>query len=108
LRDQGFQWRGNILTLHIYIQPNASRNAFAGFHDNYLKISVKAPPIEGKANEQLVAFLSKLFSVPKKAVRLQQGSRSRYKTVSIDNPEQLPDWISPQSNWNIASRGPQD
>ena len=95
MRDHGFQWRDNSLTLHIYIQPNASKNAFAGLHDGYLKISVKAPPLEGKANEQLVQFMSNLFSVPKSAVRLQQGTRSRHKKVAIDNPRRLPDWITP-------------
>lgn len=94
MQDCGFQWRGNALTLHIHIQPNASKNAFAGLHDGHLKISVQAPPIEGKANSQLILFLSKLFSVPKSAVRLQQGSRSRYKKVVIDNPKHLPDWIT--------------
>lgn len=95
MQERGFQWRDNTLTLHIYIQPNAAKDAFTGFHDGYLKISVKAPPVEGKANAQLLQFLSKLFSVSKKDVRLEQGSRSRYKKVVIDSPKQLPDWIAP-------------
>lgn len=93
--DHGFQWQNSKLTLHIYLQPNASKNGFTGLHDGYLKIGVTAPPVEGKANDELIQFLARLFSVPKRSVRLQQGNRSRYKKVTIDAPKQLPDWIAP-------------
>lgn len=95
MRSDGFQWQDQTLTLHVYLQPNASKNAFAGLHDGYLKILVNAPPVEGKANTQLILFLSKLFSVPKNAIQLQQGSYSRYKKVVINGPKRLPDWITP-------------
>lgn len=55
------------------------------------KIQVKAPPIEGKANAELISFLAKAFGVPKKAVTIESGDKSRAKRVSIQNPARIPE-----------------
>lgn len=54
-------------------------------------MEVKAPPIEGKANAELISFLAKAFGVPKKAVVLESGEKSKTKRVSIQNPVRVPD-----------------
>lgn len=48
----------NSYTLNIYLQPGAKQSQIVDRHDGYVKIKVKAPPIEGKANEALIDFLS--------------------------------------------------
>lgn len=69
--------------LHLFIQPQASKNEVIGEHNGELKIKIKAPPIEGKANTEVIAFMAKLFGVAKREVTLIRGEQSRHKTVEI-------------------------
>nr|MDA8163428.1 DUF167 family protein [Desulfobacteraceae bacterium] len=66
-----------ILTVHV--QPKASRDGVAGLHGEAVKVSITAPPVDGKANAALVRFLAKLFGMPKAAVVLDSGHQGRTK-----------------------------
>ncbi len=68
----------------FYVQPRASKTEVVGRHGNAIKIRVKAPPVDGAANEELIRFLSKRFKVPRKAVELVSGSSSRHKQIAIE------------------------
>jgi uncharacterized protein (TIGR00251 family) len=70
--------------LEVYVQPGASRSAFAGMHGDRVKIRLAAPPVEGKANAALIEFLAAHYGVPKRSVRIAAGLRSRRKRVVID------------------------
>ncbi|WP_136795203.1 MULTISPECIES: DUF167 domain-containing protein [Desulfosediminicola] len=69
--------------LSLYIQPRASRNMISGVHDGSLKISITTPPVDGKANSAVTAFLAKTFKVAKRDVQLRSGHTSRRKTIAI-------------------------
>lgn len=69
------------LTLHV--QPGAARTAVAGEHGDALKIRLAAPPIEGRANECLLAFLAERLGVPRSAIVLRSGQSSRRKIVMV-------------------------
>ena len=84
---------GDDLVLHCYIQPGAKRSELSGEHDDRLKIRLHAPPVDGKANSELVRFLSKLFGVAGRAVLIESGELSRQKRVRIQNPVQWPTGI---------------
>jgi uncharacterized protein (TIGR00251 family) len=71
------------VVLDLVVQPRASRSAIVGHHDGRLKVALAAPPVDGEANEALVAFLSSLLGVPKRAVVLLRGESGRRKTVSV-------------------------
>ncbi|NLB99832.1 MAG: YggU family protein, partial [Pseudomonas formosensis] len=58
-----YQWRGADLLLDCHLQPGARSIGFAGQHGERLKIRISAPPVDGKANEMLLAFLAKEFDV---------------------------------------------
>jgi uncharacterized protein (TIGR00251 family) len=73
--------KGVTLTLHI--QPGAKHTAVAGMHGEALKIRLHAPPIEGQANAQLIAFLAQRLTVPKNAITLIAGASSRAKRLHI-------------------------
>ena len=65
------------------IQPAAPRNELLGWNTaGELRIKVAAPPHEGEANKELVKFLAKRFSVPKREIELISGDKSRTKTIS--------------------------
>jgi len=75
--DQG------LVSLSVYVQPRASRISVVGLHDGRLKLAITAPPVEGQANSQVIAFLAKLFRVPKGAITLESGSLGRSKRLTI-------------------------
>lgn len=86
---------GPDLVLQVQIQPRASSDAIAGVLGDRLKIRLTAPPVEGKANEHLIAWLARLFGVPKSQVILERGAGSKHKQVRIRSPKKLPenlDW----------------
>lgn len=86
-----FRWDGDDLILDCHLQPKASSDEFAGLHGDRLKIRLTAPPIEGKANAHLLAFLGKAFGVAKSQVSLISGELNRQKRVRIQRPQKLPD-----------------
>lgn len=80
-----------ILTVTLHVQPGAKRTEVSGLHGDALKIKLAAPPVEGKANEELRKFLAKTFVVPLKQVVLKQGERSRHKVVEIQSSVRPPE-----------------
>ena len=86
-----FQWSDGDLLLVCHLQPNASRSEFAGLHGDALKIRIQAPPVEGKANTELVKFLAKAFGVGKRDIDIISGELNRHKRVRIAAPAKLPD-----------------
>jgi uncharacterized protein (TIGR00251 family) len=72
---------GIILSLHC--QPGAKQTKVVGLHDGCLKISLQAPALENKANEHLLAWLSKQLKVPQKQIQFVSGQNSRKKRVEI-------------------------
>jgi len=70
------------ITLHV--KPRASRTGFGLTSDQKLKISVQAPPVEGKANKECIKLLSQAFHVPKRDICLIKGQKNRDKTFEIE------------------------
>jgi hypothetical protein len=70
-----------VLTLHI--QPGAKKTEITGLHGEALKIRLAAPPVDGKANAALIAFLAKACGVSKSAVELVSGDTCRAKRVRV-------------------------
>ena len=82
------------LTLRLYIQPKASRDAVIGLHGDEVKIAITAPPVDGQANAHLVKFLAKQFRVPKSQVTIEKGETGRHKQIVITEPQQIPPAIA--------------
>ena len=85
-----FRWQESDLLISCHLQPRASKDEFSGLHGESLKIRIKAPPVEGKANSYLVKFLAKQFGVSKRDVTIISGELSREKRVRIIDPMKLP------------------
>lgn len=69
--------------LEVLAQPRASRSRVVGEHDGRLKIQLAAPPVDGEANEALLAFLADALSVRRADVALLAGETGRRKRVRI-------------------------
>ena len=72
---------GARLTIHV--QPRASRTGVVGTHGDALKVRLSAPPVDGAANTELVAFLAKRLRVPKSSISIVSGDRGRRKVVDV-------------------------
>jgi uncharacterized protein len=70
-------------TFSIRVQPRAARTAITGTMGEALKVSLSAPPLDGRANAAVVDFFSDILSVPRASVQVVSGERSRNKIVRI-------------------------
>ena len=71
------------LFFRVKVQPRASKDEIAGEMGGALKVRLRAPALEDRANEALVEFLAQLLNIPRSAVRILSGERSRTKRVEI-------------------------
>jgi len=71
-------------TLELKVIPNAPRDEIAGWLGAALKVKVRAPALEGRANDALTDFLADRLGLPRRAVALVRGGHSRHKVVRID------------------------
>jgi uncharacterized protein len=72
--------------LSIAVVPNAKRTEVAGLHDGALRIRLAALPIDGRANDALLAWLADELALPKRAVELSSGQKGRRKQVVVHTP----------------------
>jgi uncharacterized protein (TIGR00251 family) len=70
-------------TLAVRVHPGSRKNGVTGVHDDALKIALTAPPVDGKANEALIAFLAEALRLPRARIAIVAGIASRTKTVRI-------------------------
>ncbi|MEZ5415836.1 MAG: DUF167 domain-containing protein [Vicinamibacterales bacterium] len=68
----------------VRVVPRAAASALAGERDGALLVRLAAPPVDGKANEALVAFLAGAFDLPRRRVHLVHGQTSRHKRLLIE------------------------
>lgn len=85
-----YRWDGQDLLLQLRIQPRASQDEFAEVQDAWLRARITAPPVDGKANAHLTAWLARMFKVGKGAVTIEQGLSGRNKRIRITAPRLLP------------------
>jgi uncharacterized protein (TIGR00251 family) len=67
----------------VKIHPRAKKNAIAGDLGDALKVSLTAPPIEGRANEACIEFFANLLKVPRSSVTIASGQKSRNKVIRV-------------------------
>ena len=85
-----YQWDGDALLLRLRVQPRARADVLDEPVGDALRVRLRAPPVDGKANAALVAFLAETFGVPRKQVVLVSGAHARTKSLRIESPQRLP------------------
>jgi uncharacterized protein (TIGR00251 family) len=71
------------VSFSIKVHPRARRNAITGTAGEALKVSLTAPPVDGKANQAVVEFFAALFEIPRSSVTIASGESSRQKAVRV-------------------------
>jgi uncharacterized protein len=77
------QTREGAVVLSVRVQPRASKDEIAGVIEGALKVRLRAPALEDRANEALCEYLAQLLKTPKSAVRILSGHHSRSKRVEV-------------------------
>ena len=70
--------------LDVRVIPRARKTHIAGTRDEALLVRLAAPPVDGAANDALIAFMAEALDVPRRAVRVASGEHSRHKRLAID------------------------
>lgn len=91
------------MKLAVKATPNAKKNGILGWeHDTLagrvLKVKIAAPPVEGKANKAIIAFLAEQFGLPKSKVILLKGETGRIKRFELEGDEAQ--WRELMSSWD--------
>ena len=68
----------------VKVKPNSKKQAIEELSDGSLTVYLKSPPVDGKANKELMELLAQKFDVPKSQIRIKLGLSSRTKLVEID------------------------
>lgn len=83
---------GSLLTAAVV--PGARRTGADGLHDGCLRVRLVAPPVEGQANDALVAWLARELHLPRRGVTLLRGAGSRRKQIALEAPPQaVAEWL---------------
>jgi len=69
--------------IHLHVAPRASRTRVMGLYDGRVKLAVAAPPVEGRANDEIVKFLARALAVGRDAIRFVSGETGKRKTVVV-------------------------
>ncbi len=72
----------------VRVHPNATKDEVLGFSDGVWLVKISAPPVKGKANKELINFLSKVLGVGRSSLSITRGHTSRSKVVIIDRLSQ--------------------
>jgi uncharacterized protein len=73
----------NGATFAVRIHPRAKRNAITGVLGDALKLSLTAPPVEGRANDACIEFFADLLKLPRSSITIAAGQSSRNKVIRI-------------------------
>ena len=83
------------MKIALKVTPGARRNEILGWEEDYpqigrvLRVKIAAPPVEGKANKEIVAFMAKTLGISKSSVELLHGSTGRIKLIQVPDGADL-------------------
>ena len=78
------QQKDGAVLVDVHVMPNAAKTQLQGLHDGALRVRLHAPPVDGKANLALQAWLAETLGIPKSAVELLRGATARRKQLRVD------------------------
>jgi len=92
-----YEIKNETITLFIKVNPKANKNQFKEVLNevlnNRIKVDIKAPPVDGAANKELIKFLNKTFKVPKSQISIK-GEKSKEKDITMPFNDKIKEFIS--------------
>ena len=80
------RWDGEDLIVRVRAQPRSKADGLAGVIGDALRVRLTAPPVDGKANQQLIRVLAAAFGVPRSKLRIEKGENRRDKLIRVRAP----------------------
>jgi uncharacterized protein (TIGR00251 family) len=77
----------NLFQIRVHLKPGAKKTFVSEIEEEYVGISISAPPVEGQANTALVNFMADILKCPKRNIELVRGSKSREKVLEVTSSE---------------------
>jgi uncharacterized protein len=77
------------MLLYIKVKPNSKTDEITREADGTLKVKIKAPPVDGKANKYLIEYLSGVLKIPKSKITVLKGTAGQFKTLEIEVDEMV-------------------
>ena len=95
---------GSEAKISLRVYPGAARSEVVDFTDGVWQVRVAAPPVKGKANRELITFLSKVLGVSKGALTIIKGHTNRNKVMAVDglSQEDIVERLSPHLNKSLT------
>ena len=78
------QEKNDYFIINLKVIPNAKKSEIVGILDDALKIKISAPPLEGKANAQIIKFFCDYLDISKSKLEIISGEKSKYKLLKVD------------------------
>jgi uncharacterized protein (TIGR00251 family) len=94
VKERWHYWRGETLYLKVHVSPQNRRNEIGDASAGRLRVRLKSPPVDGKANKQLIGMMASEFNAAKSRVRIVIGTRGRDKVIAIESPGCIPAWFA--------------
>jgi uncharacterized protein (TIGR00251 family) len=79
----------NGVIFSVKVHPRARKNAITGTVGDALKLSLTAPPVDGKANQAIIEFFADIFKIPRSSVTITSGQTSRLKVIRISGVDKM-------------------
>lgn len=76
--------KDKLARISVQVQPNSKKNEIVKFEDSVLKVKISAPPVEGKANKELIGFISDLLKISKGSITVEKGLKSKRKGIVVE------------------------
>ena len=92
-----------LIRLKVRVTPNARKNMVVSWTEDEIRLKIKAPAVEGKANAALIQYLSDLSGVPRAKIQIKAGEKARIKLIEIDAP--APDEVRARIRAYASSSG---
>jgi uncharacterized protein len=77
--------KNNLQTLCIFVKPGAKKTEIINMTQEEIEIKLQSPPVDGKANLELISFLAKVLKLRKNEIQIIAGDKSREKIISVKN-----------------------
>ena len=80
-----------LIRLKVRVIPNARKNEIAACTGDEIRLKIKAPAVEGKANAALIEFLAELTGVPRSKIEIKAGEKARLKVIELEasSPDEI-------------------
>lgn len=92
------QLQDKHIIFKIKVKPNKKETKIINIDNDFIHISLHASPVDGKANEELIYFLSEYFSVSKSSIEITLGEKSKIKSVKLPTNSIIKGFLLEQSN----------